>query len=328
MNDLNLELSSKQLFKIIDNCWDSILIIDKSSRVVYANNSFLMLIGYTRDKVIGAPFELFLKNKYQEPFEKLLTKIQSATVQSFINVICTTKDNHEIGLHIGLELLGKDELVVLNIKQTQEPQLRKHAEELNTTKIEALKRSAELESKKDENNLLGKTLGWLDGANKAIDSIFHQEEKKKAKVKSKGSASRAKRSGLDTSLAWLPKGIDGLNADELKVQARDEVDTFTSIEYTSKTQEELIAAKEWHTWQVAILLKFYKIGGKLFIPEKDKYFPDCIKELSKHAQEQVINNMIKNVKKRANIAAKKEILEKDAKWSAFEVACLVYFILE
>jgi PAS domain S-box-containing protein len=327
MNDFAFELSSKQLFKIIDNCWDSILIIDRSSRVLYANSAFLMLIGYSRDKVVGAPFELFLKNKYQEAFEKILNNIQSATVQSFINVICTSKDNHEIGLHIGMQLLGKDDLVVLNIKQTQEPQLKEHAEELSASKMEALERSVKTEAKKEENNFFGKTMGWLGEANKAIDSMFHQEDKKKVKTKSKSPASRLKRSS-DSSHAWLPKGVDVLNLEQLKELVRDEVDTFTSIEYSIKTQEELIAAKEWHTWQVSLMLKFYYSGGKLFIPDKEKYFPQFIKDLSKNAQEQVIKNMIKNVKKRANIGAKKEVLEKDAKWSAFEVACLIYFILE
>ncbi len=316
MEDIRLNLSSEQLLKIIDNCWDSILVLEKNSKIVYTNNSFLMLVGYAKEKVIGTPFELFLESRYQEAFEQTLQKIESSDMQSFIKVICMSKDKHEVGLHIALQQIAGTELVMLNIKQTHELTIKENNE------IKTSDNKYPSKSKKEDDGVLGKTFGWLDEANKAIDSIFHHDEKPKKKEK------KAQKKVLSSKYDWLPKGIDELKRDDLREYVKNDIDTYRSIDYSKYTPELLVAAKEWHTWQVCIMLKLYKMGDKIFISDKEEIFPDEIKELSKHNLEQVIQSIIKNLKIRANMNAKKEVLKKDAKWSAFEVSCLIYFILE
>lgn len=320
MDSIDLTLNSTQLVKIIDSCWDSILIVDKSSKIVYANNSFLMLIGYPKDKVLGSPFELFLHNKSQDEFEKLVEKIENTDVQSFIKVICNTKDGHDIVLHIGMLKIKDSDLVVLNMKHIHDPSLLSD----NSAKVSA-KGTNSIDKKeiKKDSDILDKTFGWLNGANKAIESMFHNSPKEKTVPKTK-----ATKKYIPSSFLTFPKEIDDMSRDDLRKHVKNDIDTFESIGYVNLTKDQLIAAKEWHSWQVSIMLQMYKMGETIFIAEKENIFPESIKELSKNSLERVIQNMISNYKNRANANAKKEILSKDAKWSAMEVGCLLYFILE
>lgn len=320
MDAIDLTFNSTQLVKIIDNCWDSILIVDRNSKIVYTNNSFLMLIGYPKDKVLGSPFDLFLHSKSQNEFEKLLEKIQSSDVQSFLKVVCTSKDGHDIAFHIGMLKIKDSELVVLNMKHIHEPSLVSS----DKAKVSANQNADMKKDLKKDGDILDKTFGWLNGANKAIESMFHTTSKEKQPT----SKSKTTKKYIPSSFLTFPKEIDEMNRDTLREYVKNDIDTFESIGYKDFTKDQLIAAKEWHTWQVSIMLQLYKMGDSIFIPEKENIFPESIKELTKNSLERVIQNMISNYKNRANPNAKKEILSKDAKWSAMEVGCLLYFLLE
>lgn len=320
MEAIDLTLNSTQLAKIIDNSWDSILIVDRNSKITYSNNSFLMLIGYPKDKVVGSPFDLFLHNKSQDEFEKLLKKIQSSEVQSFIKVVCKTKDGHEILLHVGMLKIVDSELVALNLKHIHDPVLVTNESVKSTINQES---NLQKKDTKKDSDILDKTFGWLNGANKAIETMFHStsnKEKPKTKPIKKHLPSSPP---LD-----FPKEVDEMSRDSLRKAVKNDIHTFFSVGYSSFTKDQLIAAREWHTWQVSMMLQLYKMGDKIFVSEKENIFPEAIKELNKNSLEKVIHSMILNYKKRANVNAKKEILAKDAKWSAMEVGCLLYFLLE
>lgn len=318
MENIDLKLNSTQLLKIIDNSWDNILILDKSSKVEYINNSFLMLLGYPKEKVLGSPFELFLDSKSQDEFEKLLSKVDSSEVQSFIKVKAKSKDGHDLFLHVAMFKIFESDLVALNAKTISEPVLA------STKKVSTTPNTQAKNAKKDE-DILDKTFGWLNGANKAFGSMFGSD---KEKPKSKPSAGKATKKHTPSPSLLLPLVVDEMSRDDLREDVKGDIETFQSLGYVEYPKEDLIAAKEWHSWQVSKMLKLYKMGDRIFIPEKDSIFPEAIKELTRHTLEQVIQNMITNFKTRANVHAKKEILSKDAKWSAMEVGCLLYFLLE
>lgn len=313
-----LGLTATQLIKVIDNCWDGILIIDKHSKVQYVNKSFLLLIGYSKDKMIGAPFDLFLHSKSQELFEKLLAKVESTDVQSFIKVLCKSKDDRDIPLEVGMIHMEESDFIILNIKEVHDPILANVETPVKENTSIPQENGTSSKTQKKNNPFLS----WINDANKTIETMFSTPEKA---TKEKTTTLGKKHS---ISSLGLPMEIENMTRDQLRKSVRDDINTFHSVNYTALSKDELIAAKEWHTWQVCIMLKLYKMGDKLFISNKEEIFPVAIKELSKNGLEQVIRTMILNLKKRANLNAKKSFLQKDAKWSAMEVGCLLYFILE
>ncbi len=312
---IGLNLDIEELYKIIDNCWDAIAIVDKSSKIVYVNNSFLMILGYPKEKILGTPFELFLLNKFQAPFEDTLKKVDSNTLQLFTKVVCKVKDGHEKSLHIGFTKVLEGELIVLHIKETHEMFVRSNENIKSEERVVDMRKDS---TKKKDSGLFS----WLDDANKALDSMLGGGKKQGGTKPAGGNKYVSKNSFA------LPEEIEHMPKDDIRESIKDDIDTFHSLGYATMSQEELVAAKEWHTWQVSIMLEMFKMNEKVLVADKAEIFPKFIREKSPHAQAQIIKGMVENYKHRASIRAKKEVLLKDAKWSAYEVGNLLYFLTE
>lgn len=67
-----LKRNNQELQEIINNSWDGIGIIDKSTKFIYVNNAFMPILGFSRDELIKKNFASLMEDKYVRSFLKLL----------------------------------------------------------------------------------------------------------------------------------------------------------------------------------------------------------------------------------------------------------------
>lgn len=112
-----LKRNNQELQEIINNSWDGIGIIDKSTKFVYVNNAFMPILGFTRDELIKKNFVSLMEDKYIRPFLKLLViKNKEKKYQAEIDIICIRKDNEKVYLKITISSMLNKNLFVINTK--------------------------------------------------------------------------------------------------------------------------------------------------------------------------------------------------------------------
>ncbi len=67
-----LKKSNQELQEIINNSWDGIGIIDKSTKLIYVNSAFMPILGFLKEELLNKNFTSFMKDEYKTPFLNLL----------------------------------------------------------------------------------------------------------------------------------------------------------------------------------------------------------------------------------------------------------------
>ena len=125
----------------------------------------------------------------------------------------------------------------------------------------------------------------------------------------------------------LPVSIEDINQKKIKIIIKNyHLKALNTLEYNKLSPEQLQEKVEWHSWQVALMIKLYKIEGDLILHEKDKYFPDFLFELKKIELHRRVNMILIKFKEKVNIKASRDVLSKEIIWSGLEVIYLLYYI--
>merc|ERR1712065_95299 len=74
----------------------------------------------------------------------------------------------------------------------------------------------------------------------------------------------------------FPTVMSSITIKQMRESIENDVKTMRSLGYNNKHDDDLVAAKEWHTYQVSMMLKFYYMGEDIRIPDPEKYFPKQI----------------------------------------------------
>ncbi len=116
-----LKRSNQELKEIIDNSWDGIGIIDKSSKFIYVNNAFMPILGFDKNELINQEFTSFMQKAYISNFKKLLSvKVEDKKYRAEADIVCIRKDKKRVYLKITISSTLNKNLFVINTKDITE----------------------------------------------------------------------------------------------------------------------------------------------------------------------------------------------------------------
>ncbi len=116
-----LKRNNQELLEIINNSWDGIGIIDKSTKFIYVNNAFIPILGFSKKELVNKNLTSLMEEKYINNFLSLL-EIKDITKkhQAEIDIMCTRKDTKKVYLKITISSMLKKNLFVINTKDITE----------------------------------------------------------------------------------------------------------------------------------------------------------------------------------------------------------------
>lgn len=112
-----LKRNNQELQEIINNSWDGIAIIDKSTKFIYINNAFMPMLGFLKEEIIKNHFINFMEESYIDKFKNLLEiKDTTKKYKAEIDIACIRKDKMKIYLKITISSMLNKNLFVINAK--------------------------------------------------------------------------------------------------------------------------------------------------------------------------------------------------------------------
>lgn len=123
----------------------------------------------------------------------------------------------------------------------------------------------------------------------------------------------------------LPLKIEEMDISKVIDIVKKIFHTFSILELKHLSETEL-DKKEWHTWQISILLKLYKLRREFFIVNKKEVFHPIILQLDKESLHSFMQTILLKYKNYVNINKTKDFLSKEIIWSNKEISILFYFL--
>ena len=123
----------------------------------------------------------------------------------------------------------------------------------------------------------------------------------------------------------LPTRVEKLSNNEIQTIAKKIFDPFKYIDYKNMSLDEL-DKKEWHSWQISILLSMYKRGEEFFIPNKEKQFHSLLLNSNENDMKSLMTGVIKKYNNYVQINKSKDELSKDYIWSNKDASTIFYFL--
>ncbi len=124
---------------------------------------------------------------------------------------------------------------------------------------------------------------------------------------------------------FFPSKIESISNRELHEIAKKVFDPFKYIDYKSMNLKEL-DKKEWHSWQISILLLMYKRGEEFFIPNQEKQFHSLFLSSSENDMKSLMTMIIKKYNNYIDLNKSKDELCKDYIWSNKDASTIFYFL--
>lgn len=112
-----LKRNNQELLEIINNSWDGIGIIDKTTKFIYFNNAFMPILGFSKEELLESNFVSFMEEKYIKPFLKqLIIKDKEKKYKAEIDIVCIRKDQKKVYLKVTISSMLNKSLFVINTK--------------------------------------------------------------------------------------------------------------------------------------------------------------------------------------------------------------------
>ena len=130
---------------------------------------------------------------------------------------------------------------------------------------------------------------------------------------------------VDINDITLPKIIEDLDIAIIKSMAKEEISTYKSLGYKDKSLGAL-EVNTYHSFQIGVLLRYYKLDLDLFIPNKQEIFSRFILNHSRESLQDKIFEIVyrydTTVPKQPNAVN----LTTQLKWSPLDAGYLLYFL--
>lgn len=124
---------------------------------------------------------------------------------------------------------------------------------------------------------------------------------------------------------FLPETIEKIGPREAYDIAKKVFESYKYFDYHKKNSGEL-DNKEWHTWQVSLILQLFKHNEELFVPNKQDVFHPFLLNSTEDDIKSLMNGIIKKYKTHAEINRTKDYLSKDYIWSTRDISIIFYFL--
>ncbi len=123
----------------------------------------------------------------------------------------------------------------------------------------------------------------------------------------------------------LPAKIENMDTSQTLEIIKKIFHIFSILDLKYLSEEEF-DKREWHTWQISILLKLYKLKREFFIANKQEIFHLSILQLDEISLNSLIQTILFKYKNYVNIKKSKDFLSKELIWSNREISILFYFL--
>lgn len=124
----------------------------------------------------------------------------------------------------------------------------------------------------------------------------------------------------------FPHLIETMRHNDLAKAYEVVYDTFSFLDYPNKTNDEIMN-KEWHSWQLAILLKYLSKKTVFIKPNALDMIPNEIRNLSKNALSLELKLLVKRYFHTVDIHESKEKLCNQLEWNARDIAIILMCII-
>lgn len=153
-----------------------------------------------------------------------------------------------------------------------------------------------------------------------------QGKKKTSKAtRKKGSSYASFNVSLPQMFTPLPKAVEQIPSAELLGIGKKIFDAYKVFNYPKKSLPEL-EKKEWHSWQVSILLQIYKNKDELFIPVPQEKFHEFLLKASENDVKSMMTSVIKKYENYVKVNKTKDELCRDVRWTVKDVSVIFYFL--
>lgn len=124
---------------------------------------------------------------------------------------------------------------------------------------------------------------------------------------------------------FLPENIEKIGPREAYDITRKVFESYKYFDYHKKNANEL-DKKEWHTWQVSLVLVLFKHNEELFIPNQEEVFHPFLLKSTDDDIKSLMNGILKKYKNNVEIAKTKDYLSKEYIWSSRDISIIFYFL--
>lgn len=123
----------------------------------------------------------------------------------------------------------------------------------------------------------------------------------------------------------LPKPVEQIPSGELVLIGKKIFEAYKVFKYPKKSLPDL-EKKEWHSWQVSILLQIYKNKDELFIPVPEEKFHDFLLKASENDIKSMMTSVVKKYDNYVKINKTKDELCRDVRWTVKDVSVIFFFL--
>ena len=127
------------------------------------------------------------------------------------------------------------------------------------------------------------------------------------------------------SSVLLPPKIENLSLSELENITYKIFELYRYFDFKNMSEENL-EKKEWHSWQVSMLIMLYKKNGSFHIIEQDKIFGDFLINSDENRIKSLMKSIINKYVNFVSINDIKDNLSKDYIWTNKDVSIIFYFL--
>lgn len=136
---------------------------------------------------------------------------------------------------------------------------------------------------------------------------------------------KSKKNVLSINNLDLPPQIEAMTEFLIASIIRKIYSVYIKFDYKNATEEQLYE-KQWHSWQVSMLLKLYKYNQEFYIGNKEEIFPKSILDLKLKSLESLVYDILKKYRDDVEVTSSKDLLCKDIRWSVRDVTILFCYL--
>lgn len=124
---------------------------------------------------------------------------------------------------------------------------------------------------------------------------------------------------------FLPVNIEKIGKNELPGIVKKVFNSYKYFDYKSMNINDL-EKKEWHTWQVSLMLKAYKENEDFFIAGQEDIFHSFLLNSNENDIKSLMRDVMKKYNNYVNIRDTKDALCKEYIWTNKDVSIIFYFL--
>ncbi len=123
----------------------------------------------------------------------------------------------------------------------------------------------------------------------------------------------------------LPSSISQIDSEEVRELIKNELDVYKSLGYKDKPLDQL-KVKEYHSYQIGLMLKYIKDEKIYIIPKIDDVLPSFVTRTPKRQLHTKVFDIVYQYVNAVEKEGSSEKLKSDLRWTPMDAAYLLLYI--